>query len=87
MYFVIEQITTYCNPTLFRTRSSKDRWRDNLKPVDLLKRMCLLKGWIAPQFRRDSHGLKVVVGGETFHLGKHKLFIDFSSYLKISTGI
>ncbi|XP_063694280.1 myoferlin-like isoform X6 [Bolinopsis microptera] len=56
-----------------KTRTSKDRWRDNLKPVDLLKRMCLLKGWTSPQFRRDSNGLKVIVGGETYQLEKKKL--------------
>ena len=51
-----------------KTRGSKDRWRDSLKPMDLLKRMCLLKGWINPLYKRDAGGLKVVVGGATHSL-------------------
>ena len=53
-----------------RTRSSKDKWRDSLKPVDILKRLCLLKGWIQPIYSRDAEGMKVIVDGSAYSLGK-----------------
>jgi len=37
-----------------------------LKPVDVLKRMCLLKGWVKPFFKRESGVLKVIINGETY---------------------
>jgi len=55
-----------------KTRSSKDKWRDSLKPVDILKRLCLLKGWIQPIYSRDAEGMKVIVDGSAYSLEKTK---------------
>ena len=76
IFFVSHQLTDFYLLTSNSDKDNKDCWRDSTKPIGLLKKICVLRGWPQPTFKGKGSTLRCYVNGNEYKMKYFGEFLD-----------